>query len=93
MTRKSYVAAIDDVLKPMGFTREGQEWSRQIGTVAEHVDLQVSSIAGTTANLWSYDTATSDLLKKAIPWNSRGRPSSAFCAKLPTGRTRPMTRR
>ncbi len=34
----------------------------------EHVDLQVSSIAGTTANLWSYDTATSDLLKKAIPW-------------------------
>lgn len=68
MTGKSYVAAIDSVLKPMGFTREGKEWSRHIGTVAEHVDLQVSSIAGTTANLWSYDTATSDLLKKAIPW-------------------------
>jgi hypothetical protein len=68
MTRKSYVAAVDRVLKPMGFTREGKEWSRRIGTVVEHVDLQVSSIAGTTANLWSYDTATSDLLKEAIPW-------------------------
>lgn len=68
MTRKSYVAAVDSVLKPMGFTREGKEWSRLVGTVFEHVDLQVSSTAGTTANLWSYDTATSDLLKKAIPW-------------------------
>jgi len=68
MNRKSYLAAIDAVLKPMGFMREGKEWSRCIGTVEEHVDLQVSSIAGTTANLWSYDTATSDLLKKAIPW-------------------------
>ena len=68
MTRKSYVVAVDSVLKPMGFTREGREWSRRIGTVVEHVDLQVSSIAGTTANLWSYDTATSDLLKEAIPW-------------------------
>jgi hypothetical protein len=68
MSRKSYVAAIDSVLKPMGFSRKGKEWSRRIGTVAEYVDLQVSSIAGTTANLWSYDTATSDLLKEAIPW-------------------------
>jgi hypothetical protein len=87
MTRKSYVAAIDDVLKPMGFTREGQEWSRQIGTVAEHVDLQVSSIAGTTANLWSYDTATSDLLKKAIPWkpNVGMAPSAWRIGTLMTG--------
>lgn len=68
MSRKSYVAAVDSVLKPMGFAREGREWSRRIGTVIETVDLQVSSIAGTTANLWSYDTATSDLLKEAIPW-------------------------
>jgi hypothetical protein len=68
MTRKSYIAAIDRVLKPMGFTREGKEWSRRIGTVVEHIDLQVSSIAGTTANLWSYDAATNDLLKEAIPW-------------------------
>jgi hypothetical protein len=68
MSRKSYVAALDEVLKPMGFSREGKEWSRNVGTVVEHVDLQVSSIAGTTANLWSYDAATNDLLKEAIPW-------------------------
>jgi len=68
MSRKTYVAAIDAVLKPMGFTRNGRQWVRMVGTVEETVDLQVSSIAGTTANLWSYDTATSALLKKAIPW-------------------------
>jgi hypothetical protein len=68
MTRQTYAGAVDGVLKPMGFTRKGKEWSRQLGIVVEYVDLQVSSIAGTTANLWSYDTATSDLLKKAIPW-------------------------
>jgi hypothetical protein len=67
MTRKSYVSAIDQVLRPMGFTRQGKEWSRQIGTVVEHVGLQVSSIAGTTANLWFYDDATNNLLKEAIP--------------------------
>ncbi len=69
MTRKSYLAALDEVLKPMGFTRHGKEWSRRIGTVVEQVGLQVSSIAGTTANLWSYDAETDDLLKKAVAWN------------------------
>lgn len=68
MSRKSYVAAVDDVLKPMGFVRNGRQWTRRVGTVEETVALQVSSIAGTTANLWSYDTATNDLLKEAIPW-------------------------
>lgn len=52
----------------MGFTRQGKEWVREIGTLVEHVGLQASSIAGTTANLWSYDTATNDLLKAAMPW-------------------------
>jgi len=52
----------------MGFTRQGKEWSRQIGPVVEHVYLQVSPIAGTTANLWSYDEATNDLLKEALSW-------------------------
>jgi hypothetical protein len=68
MTRKSYTAELDAILKPMGFTRQGRDWSRRIGTISEHVGLQVSSIAGTTANLWSYDGATNDLLKAAIPW-------------------------
>jgi hypothetical protein len=68
MSRKSYVAVVDDVLKPLGFVRDGRQWTRRAGTVEETVELQVSSIAGTTANLWSYDTPTDDLLKKAIPW-------------------------
>ena len=68
MTRKSYGAALDEVLKPMGFARDGTEWSRTAGTVVETVGLQTSAIAGTTANLWSYDAATNDLLKDAIPW-------------------------
>jgi hypothetical protein len=68
MTRKSYAAALDEVLKPMGFARDGREWSRRVGTVVETVGLQVSTIAGTTANLWFYDAATNDLLKEAIPW-------------------------
>jgi hypothetical protein len=69
MTRKkSYIAALDEVLKPMGFAREGRDWSRNVGTVVETVGLQVSAIAGTTANLWTYDAATNDLLKEAIPW-------------------------
>jgi len=32
------------------------------------IDLQVSSIAGITANLWTKDVATEDLLREAIPW-------------------------
>jgi hypothetical protein len=51
MTRKSYVTAVDNVLKPNGLQLSGKAWSRQMGAVAEHVDLQVNSIAGATADL------------------------------------------
>jgi hypothetical protein len=67
VTRKSYVAALDEVLEPMGFTRHGKEWSRKNGTIVEIVDLQWSQFAGTTANLWSHDAATDQLLREAIP--------------------------
>jgi hypothetical protein len=67
MSRKSYVAALDKVLKPMGFTRKGKVWSRQVGTIVEKVDLQWSQFAGTTVNLWSGDTATDELLREAVP--------------------------
>jgi hypothetical protein len=46
MGRKSYGAALTDVLKSQGFTREGQWWSRTVVTVLEQVDLQRSSVAG-----------------------------------------------
>jgi hypothetical protein len=68
MSRKSYVSALDETLKPLGFQRAGRVWSCQVGTVLEQIDLQVSSIAGTTANLWTKDLATEALLREAIPW-------------------------
>jgi hypothetical protein len=68
MTRRSYAATLDDVLVPMGFKREGKAWSRTVGTVLEEINLQSSQIAGTTANLWSKDLATEELLRQAVPW-------------------------
>lgn len=68
MSRKSYPAALNEVLKPMGFIRDGKWWSRTVGTVQERVNLQTSSIAGTTANLYTKDLATEELLCEAIPW-------------------------
>ena len=68
MSRPSYVAAVDKVLKPIGFVRAGREWIRHFGTIEEGVDLQTSPIAGTTANLWSKDLATEELLREAVPW-------------------------
>jgi len=63
MTRKSYAAALDEVLQPVGFEREGKWWSRTVGGVLEQVDLQTSSIAGTTSNFWSKDLETERILK------------------------------
>jgi hypothetical protein len=68
MSRRSYVSALDEVLKPLGFERVGRRWSRVVGDVLEEIDLQVSAIAGTTANLWTRDLATQELLRQAIPW-------------------------
>lgn len=63
MSRKSYPSALDEVLRPMGFKRDGKWWSRTVGAVLEQVDLQTSSIAGTTANLWSMDLETQRILE------------------------------
>jgi len=68
MSRKSYATALDEVLMPMGFTRDGVWWSRTVGTVLEQIDLQTSNVAGTTANLRTKDLATEELLCEAIPW-------------------------
>lgn len=64
----SYTKALDEVLRPMGFERDGKRWSRICGDVLEEVELQVSQIAGATANLWTKDLATETLLREAIPW-------------------------
>jgi len=68
MSRRTYAAALDDVLVPMGFKRGERSWSRTVGTMLEEIGLQKSQIAGTTAKLWSKDLATEELLRQAIPW-------------------------
>lgn len=70
MSRKTYPAALNEVLAPMGFKREGMMFSRPHGDLIEQVDLQVSQIAGVTANLWTLNPATEALHRQAVP----GRP-------------------
>lgn len=64
MGRKSYGAALSEALEPVGFARDGQWWSRTVGTVLEQIDLQRSSVAGggLTVNLWSQDLETNRIL-------------------------------
>ena len=40
MTRLTYTSAIDDVLRSVGFTRRGREWTRIRGEMEERTDLQ-----------------------------------------------------
>jgi len=65
VARKSYIAALTEVLQPEGFSRDGQWWSRTVGTVLEQTDLQRSSVAGggVTVNLWSKDLETEKILQ------------------------------
>lgn len=66
MSPRTYAAALNEVLKPMGFVRQGDWWSRQVGEVLEQVDLQTSVIAGKTANLWSKNLETERLLSSIV---------------------------
>ena len=67
MKKKSYVAALNEVLLPMGFAQDRMEWSRTAKGILEKIDLQVSQNLGVTSNLWSTDLATEELLRQAIP--------------------------
>ncbi len=67
MKPKSYTSALSQVLEPMGFTRQGKEWTRVRGDLWEYVGLQVSQTAGVTANLAIKDLETERLLQEAIP--------------------------
>jgi len=68
VARKSYIAALTEVLQPEGFSRDGQWWSRTVGTVLEQTDLQRSSVAGggVTVNLWSKDLETEKILQGRV---------------------------
>lgn len=67
MTRLTYTRAIDDVLRPVGFTRRGREWTRIRGEMEERLDLQKSWVDGSvTVNVWAKNLET-DRILKSIP--------------------------
>lgn len=62
----SYAKALDRVLKPVGFVQEGRDWLRESGGFLDCVNLQVSSYAGITANIYTKDLATDAILREAL---------------------------
>ena len=57
MKPRSFKAALDGLLLPLGFERDARTWTRQVDGFRDIVDQQVSSIAGTTVNVLSHDLA------------------------------------
>lgn len=66
MSGKSYKACLDDLLIPLGFTREGRDWSRVRDGLEETVNLQISNIAGSTINLMVVDLESARLWREAL---------------------------
>ena len=64
MSNLSYGKALDDLLKPLGFTRDRNNWARTRGDMLEVVNLQVSAIAGVTANLQMHDRETARIVSE-----------------------------
>ncbi len=85
MKPKSYAAALGQVLEPMGFSRNGNEWTRVRGDLWEYVGLQISQIAGVTANLSIKDLETERLLLEAIPSKTEMIPITARIGTLMDG--------
>ena len=64
MSRLSYTKALDGVLQPLNFAREGKDWIRVRGDIWECCNLQKSWIDGSvTVNLFAKDLETDRLLK------------------------------
>ena len=62
MTRRSYAKALDALLTPLGFQRDGNDWIRVRDDMWECVDLQVSGVAGVTANVAMKDLETEKIV-------------------------------
>lgn len=61
MSGRSYKARLDDLLTPLSFVRDGQDWTRVRDGMKETVNLQVSNIAGSTINLLLVDLESARL--------------------------------
>lgn len=66
MSRPSYPKSLDRLLKPLGFERDGYDWIRVRGGMWECVNLQISWVAGVTANIEMKDLETEKILQ-SIP--------------------------
>lgn len=66
MSEKAVISKLDDLLKPLGFTRQKTVWNRRSGHLVEVVDLQISK-AGDTATL---NAGVLDLDVHAMLWRS-----------------------
>ena len=66
MSRPSYPKALDKLLQPRGFQRDGYDWVRVRGDMWECVNLQISWVAGVTANIQMKDLETEKIIQ-AIP--------------------------
>ncbi|HEX2802306.1 MAG TPA: DUF4304 domain-containing protein [Phenylobacterium sp.] len=62
MSRPSYAKALDKLLQPLGFRREGNDWIRVREGMWERVNLQISWVAGVTANVAMKDLETEKIL-------------------------------
>ena len=70
MTRRSYVAALDDLLVPEGFERQGDEWIRERDGFLDIVNKQVSVYLGVTANVMCKDLTSQKILLEVVPKGS-----------------------
>jgi hypothetical protein len=61
-----YAKALHALLKPLGFTRKGNDWTRIRGDMWECVDIQGSWLGGVTVNISMKDLKTAEILE-AIP--------------------------
>ena len=66
MSGRSYKKRLDDLLTPLGFVRDGQDWIRVRDGMKERVNLQVSNIAGSTINLNVVDVESARLASEIL---------------------------
>jgi hypothetical protein len=66
VSRPSYPKALSKLLQPLGFQRDGYDWIRIRGNLWECVNLQISWVAGVTANVEMKDLETEKVLQ-SIP--------------------------
>jgi hypothetical protein len=61
-----FAKALHALLKPLGFSRKGNDWTRIRGDMWERVDIQGSWLGGVTVNVSAKDVKTAEILA-AIP--------------------------